>query len=368
MERQDSGKRGLVRLGVIAGLVVVVALVGLNLTDEPEADPSPKTAAPANSGLGTVVTTPTRTPARLQDEDPEPVDDIPRAVQPRADQAWSLLRLPLTCEVEPPVVGPPVVGEATPVTWPGADHDPQPDGVAYPAIPMRITVDAGEATGTTFLPVLDSGGERIRHVARLVLPGFAPTEFTFVTTGPDQPITCDGPIELGAAAHGVVGVVRFQDGSPAEGAIVDGCGTRVITGSGGDYFLLPRAEEPCSLRARHAPGTAAESAPERVDPAASEDLVLDFVVEMPDQPDPGLEIFRTEDGEVWARPGDSGPWARKLYSGARILRVGDVPADSLSDEELLRAMVHLDEAVHIQQYFESEDGEGVRANTSVTEL
>lgn len=36
----------------------------------------------------------------------------------------------------------------------------------------------------------------------------------------------EGLVQLVAAASGVVGGVRFQDGSPAEGAIIDGCGAR----------------------------------------------------------------------------------------------------------------------------------------------
>lgn len=370
MEQQESGKRRLLLLG-LGGVVLGAALGVLLLPEDPPASPPPAMPATADSIRRTTVSTtaqPERPPTAPPEEKPEPADDIPRAVQPGKDEAWSLLRVPLSCEVEPPIVGPAVVGEATPVTWPGADHEPQPDGLDYPAIPLRITVDEGEATATTFLPVRDSGGDPIRHVARLVLPGFAPTDFSFVSTGPDQPVTCEGPIQLVAAAHGVVGTVRLQDGSPAQGAIVHGCGTQVIAGSDGDYFLLPRKDETCGLRARYAPGTAAESDPQQVDPLASEDQVLDFVVEVPAQSDPGVEIFRTDDGEVWIRPDDSGPWARKLHSGGRILRVGDVSPDTLSDEELLRALVHLDEAIHLQQYFESEDGQNVLMNTEVTEL
>ena len=102
----------------------------------------------------------------------------------------------------------------------------------------------------------------------------------------------------------MVGIVRFQDGSPAEGAIINGCGTRVIAGSDGSYFLFPWETEPCSLQARHAPGSAAESAPLQVDLTTPEDQILDFIVEKPDQPDPGVEIFRTDDvvlSRIWIR-------------------------------------------------------------------
>ena len=371
MKSKDSWIRRAMTRGGVAALVVFAVLVGLRFMSEPEVERAPETPAPDESAPRTTVTTasaPVPAPSPLPDEDPEPEDDVPRAVQPREGEAWSLVNVPLTCAVEPPLVGLPLVGKSTPLTWPGDDHEPQPDGLLYPAIPIDVTVDAGEATATTFLPVLGSGDDPIRHVARLVLPGFAPTEFTFITTGPDQPALCEEPIQLSTAAQGVVGTVRFQDGSPAEGAIINGCGTRVIAGSDGAYFLLPREQESCSLQARHAPGSAAESAPLQVDPTTAEDQVLDFVLEMPDQPDPGVEIFRTDDGEIWIRPVDSGPWARKLVSGARITHIGDVPADALSDEELNRAMVSLDETVHVEQYFETEDGQDLHVQVAITEL
>lgn len=371
MEHQDAQRRRWLQLVAITGGVGILMVLGLRRVGGRDTGAAQEAPAPADRTRAAAATTsegPERTVSRPDDDAPEPTDDASLAVQPQEGEAWSLLRVPLVCQVEPVVAGPPVVGDATPVTWPGPDHDPQPDGLVYPAVPMRVTVGAGELTGTTFLPVVDSGGDPTRHVARLVLPGFAPTRFSFVTTGPDQPATCDGPVQLVAAAGGVVGVVRFEDGSPAEGAIVDGCGTRVIAGSDGTYFLLPRAEGACSLRARHAPGSAAESALQSFDPLAPGDHVLDFVVAVPDQADPGVEIFRTDDGEVWGRPEGQVPWSRALFSGARILRVGDVPADELSDEELLEAMVRLDQPVHVEQYFETEDGESVRKLSAVDEL
>ncbi len=371
MERAQEGKSRWMPIGLLAGIAIVAALGVLFLSDDPEATPPPALAAPADSIRQTVVTTtakPERPPATLPDEEPKPEDNVPLAVPPRDGEAWALLRVPLRCELVPPIFGPPVVGHATPVTWPGGDHQPQPDGVEYPVIPMQVTASESEATATTSLPVIDAGTDPVRHVARLVLPGFAPTEFSFISTGVDQPVTCEEPIELVAAANGVVGIVRLQDGSPAEGAIVDGCGTQVIAGSNGDYFLLPREKRTCGLRARYAPGTTAETAPQRVEPLASEDQVLDFVVEVPAESNPGVEIFRTDDGEVWVRPDDSGPWARKIPYGARIFRVGETLANTLSDDELLEAMVRLDETIYLEQYFESEDGENVRMNTEVTEL
>lgn len=372
MENQQAQSQRWLQVSVLVAIAVVVAF-GLGLMDGPQPDPVPEAPAPAANTPRTVTTTrvaPERgpDPVPVEEEALEPDDDIPRARQPRKGEAWDLLRVPLACAVDPPVVGPPVVGEATPVTWPGKDHEPVADGLDYPAIPMRVTVDKGEATATTFLPVRVSEDTPTRHVARLVLPGFAPTDFSFTSTGPDEPATCDAPIKLAAAAQGVTGVVSHADGSPAVGAIVAGCGVRVVTGSEGDYFLLPRSEEPCRLRARHAPGSSAESEAVEVDLLSSGDQVLDFVVEVPEQPDPGVEIFRTEEGEVWGRPSRSGPWERKIPQGVRILQVGEVPANELSDEELLLAMVRLDEAVLIHRVFETEDGQRVQMNTSITEL
>ena len=155
-----------------------------------------------------------------------------------------------------------------------------------------------------------------RHVARLVLPGFAPTDFSFTSTGLDEPATRDAPI---AGRRRPRSDRRGQPhGRQPCGAIVAGCGVRVVTGSEGDYSCL--LEEPCRLRARR-PGSSAESEAVEVDLLSSGDQVLDFV-EVPEQPDPGVEIFRTEEGEVWGRPSRSGPWERKIPQGVRILQVG----------------------------------------------
>ena len=112
----------------------------------------------------------------------------------------------------------------------------------------------------------------------VVVPGDAPTEVSVITSGPDQPVLCEGPTTRKLAENGVVGTVRLSDGSPAEGAIVSGSKAVAVTGSDGDTFLLPRPEEPCSLRARHAPGPAAQSPPREIDPLDEDDQVEDFLV------------------------------------------------------------------------------------------
>ncbi|MDG1484333.1 MAG: hypothetical protein P8R54_32370 [Myxococcota bacterium] len=86
---------------------------------EPEVERAPETPAPDESAPRTTVTTasaPVPAPSPLPDEDPEPEDDVPRAVQPREGEAWSLVNVPLTCAVEPPLVGLPLVGKSTPLT------------------------------------------------------------------------------------------------------------------------------------------------------------------------------------------------------------------------------------------------------------
>lgn len=363
----DSNNGQMARLALLLAGVVVTGLAVFRFMGEPDAaPPEPEPELPRSQAAA-----PAREPARAGagDAGPDPYHDAPLATQPRPDEPWGLLRVPLVCTIEPPVAGAAVKGKAHPVTWPGPDHEPQEGGPPHPSIPYTVTIDGGVLTSKTSLPAVDAGDAPLRHIARLVVPGFAPTEFSFITSGPDQPAVCAGPIQLEAAASGVVGTVRRSDGSPAEGAIVAGCGARAVAGGDGAYFLLPRAAERCALRARHAPGSVAQTDPQQVDPLADEDPVVDFVVDVPERPSPGVEIFRTDDDEVWARPDDPDvPWASELHFGARILRVGDTPAHELSDDELWRAMVHLDQPVQVQQTFETEDGQSVRSNVTVSEL
>lgn len=361
----NAGDHRRSRMPVLAGAGLLIGVAILWFTTGSSAKPD---AGPAGAATGPTTAASPGAPTKVRvapvtaGEPAGAPEADAREAEPLPEDEWSLLRAPLACTVEPALTGAAVVGELTPHPTPG------PDGRVPPSIPFRVTVTGAELTGETFLPVVDAGDEPVRHVARLVLPGFAPTELSFITTGPGQAATCAGPVQLAAAGEGVVGTVRLEDGTPAEGAIVAGCGTRATAGSDGAYFLLPRTQEACALRARHAPGAAAQSEPQAVDSDPGEDLVIDFVVTVPERPDPGVEVFRTDEGEVWVRPTGAVPWADALPFGARIVRVGDVPPSELSDDALLRTMVHLDETVYIEQAFETEDGQTVRQEVGIREL
>ena len=49
-------------------------------------------------------------------------------------------------------------------------------------------------------------------------------------------------------------------------------------------------------------------------------------------------------------------------------RVGDIPADRLSDEALRQAMVQLDQVIAIQQHRKSAEGHDLIINKNVDEL
>ena len=350
----------LVLAGVSIVVGVAVAWLATGSSEEPDVGPASPEAEATKTSVPRNTTQVREAPVKEDGAAGEPMDDA--TVLPSGEEAWSVLRVPLACTVEPGLAGASIVGDVTP------DPAPTPDGRVPPSIPFRVIVTGAELTGETFLPVIGAGDEPLRHAARLVLPGFAPMDITLLTTGPEQPATCAGPVQLAAAGEGVVGTVRLEDGSPAEGAIVAGCGTRATAGADGAYFLLPRTREACALRARHAPGSAVRSEPQPVDSDPGEDLVIDFVVTVPERPDPGVEVFRTDEGEVWVRPTGEVPWADAVAYGARIVRVGDVPPAELSDVELLAAMVRLDETIFIEHAFETEDGQTVRQQIGISEL
>ena len=360
---------------IVGGLVV---MLGFYLSD-PRPTPSPPQAlAPSVEASADMAPRPAEpppldgqeaAPVDAVEADVTPADDAQRARQPKEGAEWELLKVPLLCDVEPPPVQATVEGMLHPVTWPGPDHEPQDGGMNYPPVPSPVTIEEGVLTGRLWLPVVKSRGEAVRHVARLVIPGFAETEFSFLTLGPDESAECSEAISLDSASSGVVGSVRLADGSSVVGAIVSGCGARTVAGSDGDYFLLPRSEEACTLRARHAPGTSVQSDPHAIDPSASSDHVVDFVIEVPDRPQPGVTLTRDDAGEVWAHSESSDdPWARYLLSPAVIVRVGDVPASTLSDEELWLAMTQLDSVIHLQQHLESDEGQQLIVNQEVAEL
>ena len=96
---------------------------------------------------------------------------------------------------------------------------------------------------------------------------------------------------------------------------------------------------------------------------------MDFTVEVPYTPDPGAQIFRDDAGDVWVRVEAPGhPWHTRAFPSALITRVGDRPASELSDAELLAAMVSMDQAITVEQRFETADGEEIRRSDRVTEL
>lgn len=73
-----------------------------------------------------------------------------------------------------------------------------------------------------------------------------------------------------------------------------------------------------------------------------------------------MEITRNEAGEVRLKAESSpAPWDRHLRYGTLLLRIGDVPASSLDDDELPRAWVQLDRYLHLQHRLDSADGEEV---------
>lgn len=365
-------------------LLVIVVLVVLFGLYQAGSQPSTQTAlsTPTEAAevvppeaAADIVTGPADPPPR-NDPEPEPTDpgdDALDATQPKQDDEWEVLRERLVCDVEPALSADTVQGTMHLVTWPGPDHEAQEGGLSYPAIPSTITIEDGGMTGDLFLPAMKSSGTPVRHVAKLTIPGFAPTEFSFLTYGPGEDAECTETVQLDIASSGVVGSVSLPDGSPVSDAIVAGCNTRAVSGSDGDYFLLPRSEGTCTLRARHAPGSSTQSAPQEIDLNAAEDLVADFVIEIPDHPTPGVTLTRDENDqgetEVLAQsqsPDD--PWAKYLLNEAIIMRVGDVPASTMSDEELWRAMETLDQVIHVQQQFDTEAGERLLVNHEVTEL
>jgi hypothetical protein len=374
MKTPDSNRRLVAILGAVGlliGLYWTLSPVDPTAVDEPDMptpqgtvvdrSPSPAAAPPSIE--------PVPDPPDSTEAPSDPEDNSVEASQPKADAPWEVLRFSLICDVEPELVGEATEGMMHPVTWPGPEHEAQEGGLEYPAMPARVTIEGGVATAKVWLAVVQSTDAPVRHRSRLVMPGFAPSEFSFLTHGPDSPPECTAPIELISAANGVVGNVRLADGSPVAGAIVEGCNARAVAGQDGDFFLLPRTEDACTLRARHSPGTSVQSATQQVDPSASADQVVDFVVEIPDHPQPGVEITRNDAGEVWVQAEDpDDPWAKYAREPTLIVSVGDIPADSLSDEDLRQAMVELDQVIAIQQHMKSAEGQNLIINRSVDDL
>jgi hypothetical protein len=352
----------------IIGLMGVGAVSVLWFRADTEDDAAAPEAGPSTPAVAAGPTP--RLPAPTVDApEPQADDDIPLATQPVEGATLALVDGPVVCDVTPATAGPPVQGSMKPRTWPGPDHTPREGGVDGPVIPTKVSIEAGVLTGKLFLQVDTAGTTPVRHVSRLTVPGFAPTDFSFVTSGPGAPVVCDGPIQLELAQNGVVGTVRTDDGSPAEGAIVSGCKARAVAGSDGDYFLLPRTEEPCALRARHAPGSAAQTPPRTIDPLDPDDHVVDFDVARPETPDAGVRITRDEAGEVWLKAeGPDAPWDKHVRYGTVLKRVGDVAANSLSDAELMRALVQLDQPLHLQLQLRTADGQVVYKGFVVDEL
>lgn len=367
MEQNEShtGARALLALLLVGALGV-----GLWLTSKSDHTPVPAPSGPSVEPeplpSAKAAPPPTHSPApdaAAADE----ADAPPRAAEP-TPEAFALARgVQLTCDVVPTSAA--GKAELRHVTWPGPTSWIAPQVGAEMVAPRHpVTVEDGILTGSLTFPTA-AGDAAVRHEMTLTMDGFAPTTFSFVLHGPEGEADCLAPISLESAARGVVGTVRQPNGAPMVGAVVQGCGARTVTGSDGDYFLLPRDPVPCTLRARDAPGSAALSAPVEVTLTGEDDQVIDFTLTPPDVADPGVQLYRSETGEVWLftdKP--EVPWYTHAQTPGILLSVGDVDATELSDAELLAALVSLAQEVHIQHRFETADGTPVNQNTTVSEL
>jgi hypothetical protein len=358
---------------VIGGLAIALGWVVLDSTQSVEETPEP---APQPEQAQVRKALPTRTVAartldtRTLDEQPAApptVSNIP-AQEPATRKDLRGIRVKLSCEVD--ITGPPVKGHVWLVSWPGSGRDdPSKYTVTHRTVRYAMQIADGVMTFKTSIAGIQTDGEHLRHTADLMVPGYAATRFEFLTPPDDGPSICvQSPIQLQPATHAVVGTVRLTDGSPAADAIVEGCDARTRTDSEGTYFLVPRAL-PCALLARHAPGTATQSDPQTVEAYGAEDLVMDFTVEVPETPNPGVTLRRNEDGiaTIWSLPSGVKQWNR-LTIGTHLLRVGDVPTNELSDEEVLMAMVSLDEPLRIYQEFQTYEGEVLTTESDIEAL
>ena len=133
--------------------------------------------------------------------------------------------------------------------------------------------------------------------------------------------------------------------------IVEGCGTRARVSDDGSYVLVP-FELPCELFARHAPGTASRTPAKNVEDAGGNDVLIDFVVDVPSEADTGVMLERREDGGVYVSRAtfEVSQW-EQLHLGSQLLAVGDTAAHELTDAELSDALVYLAEPIHIRQFF-----------------
>ena len=344
--------------GVIAGIVgIVLITVLLSKTES-----SPDTSAAEHSSTENVSPEPLPTQdAREGTADAEPAEAPPSpslaAQEPKSRQDMRLMEVDLECAVD--VTGPPIRAEVWLVSWPGSGRDdPSTYQLNHRPVRDRARIEDGVMNFSSGIMAIKTDGEAVRHTADLMVPGYGATRFEFITPDNNGPSTCvQSPIQLQPPEQLVVGTVRYADGSPATRARVEGCDSRARTDTDGSYSLVPRSF-PCALIARHAPGTATQSPAQQIEAFDTTDLVVDFIVEEPATPDPGMTLSRDGSGIATIETLTFGleQWA-EVGIGAKLLMVGEIPTSALSDEEVLRAMVSLDQPIFVSNEFITVDGE-----------
>lgn len=336
-------------------------------------DSSPDTSAAEQASAEHAASEPLPTQSAQEDvpdaepAEAPPVPSIP-AQEPETRQDIRGMEVDLECEID--MTGPPVRAEVWLVSWPGSGRD-DPSTYQINQRPIRdpAWIEDGFMTFSSGIVGIKTNGESVRHTADLMVPGYGATRFEFITPDNNGPSACvQSPIKLQAPEHAVVGTVQYEDGSPATRAIVEGCDSRARTDADGAYLLVPRSF-PCALIARHAPGTATQSPPQAIEAFEEKDLVVDFVVEVPKTPDPGMTLSRNESGiaTIETLTGGIKQWDA-LVIGTELRMVGEVPTSELSDEDVLAAMVSLEQPILIYQEFITVDGEVIENKTVIEAL
>ena len=368
------------RLGLVlafAGVAVVWLTLGIGNGDSAS---TPTRSADSTSGQsGRSHTLPVRRLSSDQNrraDAPNPLDLTPHvaARAPAEDEQTRNRRVDLACRVEPALPASKAIVRH--ISWPGQGRYemPAPDEgdspLRFQAPTHRLTIRAGVLEGSFHTPSIEAEGMHIKHEAELLVPGFEPTRFSYLAPGSSGPGLCvPDPVRLEPGGRGVVGEVTRLDGTPVAGAVVEGCGSRAQADEDGSYFLVPVDDGDCALTARLAWGAIRRSAPKTVQHEVGTDQILDFALEPADQPSTGVMLYRSDKNEIWGKAMEAdGPWHGVMGNPSVILRVGETLASELSDEEILKALLLLEQPIQVQHRFETADGEELRVNLSIDEV
>lgn len=346
------------RVGLLLAVVgIALAWMGVAGWSDSAGTDDPTAKSPATG----------RPPAAVTRMSPDaPVSSIPLradtpsvpASKPTDRSETTKVMVDLACAVE--VHAPHVRGKFQLVSWPASGRG---------ELSQWVDIHDGTLAMAWQLPAKKTDGEALRHEARLLVQGYAPTDVSFLTLGQGPSGIClPSPIVLEPTGTAVTGTVRLADGSPAERAIVEGCGARARAAEDGSYVLVP-FELPCEVFARHAPGSGDRTPAKAVDGEGGRDILVDFTVERPPELDPGVAFERTEDGGVTITRAtfEVAQW-KELHLGTRLLAFGDVAVQDMTDEEIVEAMVFLDEPIQVRHVFQTVEGEEMSTDAVIEVL